>query len=86
MQCKHCNEEITSIDNATNHPCFIGQDIYMDDENNLYTNNVEQTIHTKEKDKQRKYRNFLKYKIFVIKFPVKYNFNLRMNCILYLDH
>lgn len=44
MQCKHC-KEIVSFDDAEYHSCFIGKDVYMDSENNLFTN-AEETNHT----------------------------------------
>jgi len=39
MKCIHC-DEIISLDNATQHSCFIGKDIYMDSENNLFSESI----------------------------------------------
>ncbi|KAL6265769.1 hypothetical protein P5V15_002580 [Pogonomyrmex californicus] len=37
MKCSHCSEEIISLDNALQHSCFIRKDIFINNENNLFT-------------------------------------------------
>lgn len=62
MNCKHCSSQVAA-DEASNHPCFVGKEIYMDNENNLFVNCNEQVIVPEHKDKEGKCRNFFKTKI-----------------------
>jgi len=34
---KHCNNIITSLEDISNHHCFCKKDIYVDDNNVLFT-------------------------------------------------
>lgn len=51
MKCKHCNK-IISFDDAAEHSCFVAQEVFMDNENNLFAENI-------ILDKQRKHQFFL---------------------------
>jgi len=35
--CKHCNNIITSLEDVSNHHCFYKKDIYVNDNNVLFT-------------------------------------------------
>ncbi|KAL6250906.1 hypothetical protein P5V15_010294 [Pogonomyrmex californicus] len=37
MKCSHYFEEIISLDNASQHSCFIGKDVFINNGNNLFT-------------------------------------------------
>ncbi|XP_071642136.1 uncharacterized protein [Temnothorax longispinosus] len=43
MKCKHC-DEIISLDDAAQHSCFVGQEVFMDNENNLFAENITITL------------------------------------------
>lgn len=54
--CKHCNESISSIEMATSHECLKDKEIYMENNNVLFGNNLnidderyndcQKTVHT----------------------------------------
>lgn len=73
MKCIHC-DEIISLDDAVQHSCFIGKDIFMDSENNLFsesrnTSSISESINMSSNlehvnvNKQRKHKFFRNTKL-----------------------
>ncbi|XP_071629089.1 uncharacterized protein [Temnothorax longispinosus] len=45
MKCKYCEENVL-LDEAANHACFIGKQIFMDEENNLFVQSDNEQLAT----------------------------------------
>jgi len=67
MKCIHC-DEIISLDNAAQHSCFIGKDIFMDSENNLFSESINMSSISDHVNvnKQRKHQFFRNIKLLYI--------------------
>jgi len=73
MKCIHCNEIIISLDNAAQHSCFIGKDIFIDSENNLFSESINMSSISDHVNvnKQRKHQFFRnKTFIYIINFII----------------
>jgi len=65
MKCIHC-DEIISLDSAAQHSCFIGKDIFMDSENNLFSESMSSISDHVNVNKQRKHQFFRNIKLLYI--------------------